>query len=100
MDRDPDFTRRRGARFDPTINLGHIITGATTVITMGAALGTMWVNFKVTESQHASRLDSNDKAITELKETTRHLAETQQQMSLTEQKLSLTLEYLAKQQGK
>lgn len=93
MDTPPDFSHRRGLRFDGTINAGHILTA----IMFGVAIVTMWVNFKVSEANMESELKIHASSISELRSTQQHIVETQQQQAMTEQKLQITLDYLAKQ---
>lgn len=64
---------------------------------MGAALVTMWANSKVVEANHAARIEINERAIVELRDTSRSLAAAQSQIVLTQQRITDTLEYLAKQ---
>jgi len=86
-----DSTRR--PRFDPTINLGHILTA----IMMGAALVTMWANQKVAQADSDSRIRVLEKSQTRIDDTVSKLADNAAASQRTQDKLSLTLEYLAKQ---
>lgn len=80
-------------RFDGTINLGHILTA----LMMGAALLTMWVNTKVTEAEHNSRLLVLERSQSRIDETVTKLADNAAASQRTQDKLSLTLDFLAKQ---
>lgn len=94
---EPDFSQRRIARFDPTINLGHILTGAATIVTMGTAIATVYLNLKIAQADSSARISQNEKAVERLDKSFAAMLDQQQQITLTQQKLSLTLEYLAKQ---
>ncbi len=89
---EPDFSRTR-ARFDPTVNLGHILTA----LMMGAALVTMWANMKVSQSEHEARLRSLEMSQVEMKDTISKIADNAAVSTRTQDRLSLTLEYLTKQ---
>lgn len=80
-------------RFDGTINLGHVLTA----LMMGAALLTMWVNERVTEAEHDSRLKVLEKSQTRTDETVSKLADNAASSQRTQDRLSLTLDFLAKQ---
>lgn len=80
-------------RFDGTINLGHVLTA----LMMGAALLTMWVNTKVTEAEHNSRITVLENSQKDIHDTVKTLADNASATQRTQDKLSLTLEYLAKQ---
>lgn len=95
MNKEPDFSQSRKPRFDPTVNLGHIMT----MLMMGAALLTMWTNLKVSTAQSDSRIAVLEKSQQETKETITKLADNAATSVRTQDKLSLTLEYLAKQVG-
>lgn len=93
MTQEPDFSESKRARFDPTVNLGHILTA----IMMGAALVTMWANMKVGQAEHASRLSALEAAQTRLSQTVDKLADNANTTARTQDRLSLTLDYLSKQ---
>lgn len=93
MSTEPDFSQSRRPRFDPTVNLGHILTG----MMMGAALLTMWVNTKVTEAEHNSRILVLEHSQAQMEDTLKKLAVNAVDSQRTQDKLSLTLDYLAKQ---
>ncbi len=92
---EQDTPRRQVSklRFDGTINLGHILTA----VMMSAAILTMWVNTKVTEAEHDSRLKVLEKSQVRIDETVTKLAENAASSQRTQDKLSLTLDFLAKQ---
>lgn len=97
MSNEPDFSSSgKRPRFDPTINLGHVLTA----LMMGAALVTMWANSKVVEAEHSSRIAAVERSQTEMKVTMDKIADNASASQRTQDKLSLTLEYLAKQVSK
>lgn len=86
--------RPRKARFfDPTFNLGHVFT----VMTMGAALATVYVNNKVDAAKQDSRIAVLELTVIKQAQTVDKLADSANASQRTQDRLSLTLEYLAKQ---
>lgn len=89
MDGDPDFSRTRNSpRFDPTINLGHILTA----MGMLCALLTMWTNMKVTTASLEARVAVLEKQNTDI-------ATSQAFTAKALERLTVTLEFLSKQQS-
>ncbi len=93
MKTEPDFTPSNKPRFDPTINLGHLLTA----MMMAAALLTMWTNLRVTQAQADSRLAILEKSQQKTEETIGKLADNASTSARTQDKLGLTLDFLAKQ---
>lgn len=89
---DPDLDTPK-PRFDPTINLGHILTA----LMMGAALVTMWANMKVGQADHEARIRALEVGQIETRATLTKLAELEAGSARTQDKLTLTIEYLSKQ---
>lgn len=92
-----EATRRekQRPRFDGTINLGHVLT----ILTMGAALATMWVNGRVAQADHETRIVVLEQTQREFKETLKQMSETAAQGMRNQDKISLALEYLTKGKG-
>lgn len=89
---EPDFSSRK-PRFDPTVNLGHILTA---IMMAGGFVG-MWASMKVSQSEHNSRISVMEAAQAEMKSNIAKLAENANITARAQDRMSMTLEYLAKQ---
>lgn len=67
------MTESQRPKFDGTINLGHIITASS----MGLAMITMFVNFKVNEANHEARITSLEEYRKESRDLSKVMADTQ-----------------------
>lgn len=93
MNKEPDFSQSRRPRFDPTVNLGHILT----MLMMGAALLTMWTNLRVSTAESNSRITVLEASQKKTDDTIKTLADNATSTARTQDKLSLTLDFMAKQ---
>lgn len=82
----------RRPRFDGTINLGHILT----ILTMGAALATVWVNGRIAQSDHESRIKTLESSRIEMNSTIAKVVETANQGMINQEKISIALQYLTR----
>lgn len=89
---EAERVERRKPRFNGEINLGHVLT----ILTMGCALATMWVNGRVAQADHETRLVALEQTQKEFKETLGKMAETAQQGMRNQDRITVALEYLTK----
>lgn len=92
MQQEPDFQQSKRPRFDPTVNLGHIISG----VLMASGLATMWVSSKVDNAKMDSRISVLEISAIKQSNIVDKLADSSNASQRTQDKLSLTLDYLAK----
>lgn len=85
---------RRRPRFDGTYNLGHLLTSFTILITMGTAIGTMYVNNKVTTADHETRIHALENSQAKMQATEDKLAEAVAQGLINQKEITVALKYL------
>lgn len=86
---------RRKPRFDGTYNLGHLLTSFTILITMGTAIGTMYVNNKVTTADHETRIHALEFSQAKMQATEEKLSDAVAQGMVNQKEISIALKYLS-----
>lgn len=90
-----DGIARRKPKFDGTYNLGHLLTSFTILITMGTAIGTMYVNNKVTTADHETRIHALEFSQAKMQATEEKLSDAVAQGMVNQKEISIALKYLS-----
>lgn len=91
------YSRHRGVGL--RIDLGNILSMATTIITMVVGLFVMWSNMRVDKAVTELRINNVEAAQVEMRSSMAKLAENAIQMTITQKQMSNTLEWIAKERN-